>query len=377
MGSAEPRSPASTHLHLVAVDIVVAEDDTWRVVELNDQPGGLSIAELPAEPSASALDAVAALLASAAGDGPVLLQLPDRFAIEGASRAGRARALGDADPNALETLDQFNALFVAVRAHGAPARFATAADLASLGAARPGAVFRRGTLPFPGDASRLLVVNAHAVRELCLSKRRSAAVLEALGFGDRQIPTFTGADAASLAGFRDRHRGDDDLFVAKAERGARGRQVYLVPGSRILRDGWLQQMILSGRLMLQPYLRPKAIRGPGGHAYAADLRLYFVGGRLAGGIVRRAAAAVSLYGTSHRAAWLPPGGRVLSLASAIAEGWIATASLHGMSTTLEAMVAALDAYLTRDAAVLDAAYRAASTTYVARRAAPCAVACVS
>jgi len=359
------------------VDIVVAEDDTWRVVELNDQPGGLSIAELPAAPEASALDAVATLLVSSAGERPIVLQLPDRFSITGSPRGGFVRTLRLADANAAETLGQFNALSAAIRARGASALFSTAADLAAPGAARPGALFRRGTLPVVEDPSDMLVVNDHAVRELCLSKRRSAVVLEELGFGERQIPTFAGADAEALAAFRGRHRGEDDLFVAKAERGARGRQVYLVSGSRAVRDGWLRQMILSGRLMLQPYLRPKVIRGPGGHAYAADLRLYFVGGRLAGGLVRRAAAAVSLYGTTHRAAWLPPGGRVLSLASAMSDGWIGTALLEEMATTLEAMVAALDDYLARDGAALDAAYRSSLSTYVDRRVEPCTVACES
>ena len=105
-------------------------------------------------------------------------------------------------------------------------------------------------------------------------------------------------------------------------------------------------MILSGRLMLQPYLRPKVIRGPGGHAYAADLRLYFVGGRLRGwprppcrgrrkplwnDASRRLAPA-------GRAGSLPRVGDVRRLDR---DG----ASWRTMATTLEAMVAALDDYL--------------------------------
>ena len=231
------RKVASAHLHLVAVDIVVAEDDTWRARRETQRSAGRALdrgtarlrrrraRSTPSRHSSSRRRCERPDRAPAAG--PLLDHGVAPRRVRAHPPARRRERSRDPRPIQRPVRPPFAR---AGRPRSSPRPRTSRPPARETGRALPA----RPRCPSSKTRRTCSSSNDHAVRELCLSKAslgrrpRGARLRE-----KRQIPTFAGADAEALAAFRGRHRGEDDLFVAKAERGARGRQA--LPRQRLAR----------------------------------------------------------------------------------------------------------------------------------------------
>lgn len=373
----------SRHLHLAAVDIIIDSDNRWHLIEINDQPGGLAAADaLPFSAGLSSsekpLSVAAEEMVAMAGSRCICLLLSDRFDLSGSNRSGALHPTASVDPAGLETIGELNRLAFAIRQKGGVYLFATQDDFSSgrLSDIAFGVIFRRAGYPCLPKSPPYAVINNYAVREICLSKKNTYDVLRNATVKDRLIPTFFGGSYDDFGRFMARYVDRRTKYIVlKADRGARSKHVFLLPIERAYRSDCLKRLVCVGRLLMQPYIVPKLLKGPGGHGYVADIRLFLWNGRVIGGLVRRAAAAVTVFGLAHRASWLPTTGSIVGLSEASETRYVDEHLLDEMKTSLAEAACCLDGYVRRALPSLDRAYRASYATYFPKRAKTVSVRC--
>lgn len=297
--------PLTSALLYAGLDFILDANGHWVLLEVNDHPLGLKIADDFAsfvgptsvvEPVGvrALAQALVMLLGCRDKRGPVYLLLPEAYSVETATHmapAVRLRHVHEFDDGRLAAvLAEFNRIALLVRALGTPcfiadrqAVFQQGGCIKSVNGYEPGVVYRR-TYRFPLEPPTCPCVNDLRLRALCPDKLRTQLILEQFCPEVRMPRGF----AISNENQSIRSMGwDSEFAIIKPNWGAASNGVervcvhnsHSVPSSGEYTSGYLCQEWVEPSTVL--------IRG---NRYYYDLRVLTVAGELVGCFARRAAA---------------------------------------------------------------------------------------
>jgi hypothetical protein len=307
-------------LHLVGVDLILDSDRCWKVLEVNDHPIGLDVADrLSLElGSKSVFDPdgeyrLARALAEMAGKNAVCLLLPECFRIA----TGTHRAISvNLEPNLVSddsrvywTIDHFNSLSKKVRELGASCWLSDTLamsegqeSIAFTDGIAIGSLYRRA--PFP----RLLpnscaIVNDLRARSICGNKLQTDKALACAGVP--RVPVLQGNLEQMLSDSR------HSWLIQKPVWGSGSYRVERIARREAI--GKLRNRKWpSSEEMLQFWVEPATVKSKS-LEYFFDVRLYVLRGSVVAGFARRAAAPRSGTTLGSPLSWLTTTGPVLGL----------------------------------------------------------------
>lgn len=301
---------------IVGIDLIYAADGSWRILEANDSPFGLALADSmnagvrDAAFVGRSTPALAAELAFAGGADGVLALLPEGYRyIPDAARENDASSNRERF-ELTEFLRQFNILGCPFEFRGLDEIEVVGSEVRTPTLGRPGCVyvnliFKR----FPECRIDQLCVNDLRVRQICRDKWVTHKIGASAFNGRHSVKTAVLADRHGCSKLLDEVRHDNGYVLLKPRFGSGGMGIIRLRAREFEFDEPLElymnsilPLSTSSHWLLQEWI-PSRVTNSSYRQYQFDVRVYLVNGVPLSGLVCSAAAPADA-GDSGPLTWL-------------------------------------------------------------------------